>query len=269
VAIARHLSEVPRQPRIHVTAVIEDGARIGADVDIGPFAVVGSGAHIGDRVVIGAHSSVGTGVALGADTVIGDSVHVHDRCIIGERCLIDAGAVIGGTGFGFLDGGDGWEAIPQVGRVRIGSDVYVGVNTTIDRGTLDDTVIGDGVKLDNQIQVAHNVVIGNDTIIAGCTGIAGSARIGSRCRIGGRVSILGHLEICDGVQINATSVVTRSLSTPGVYSSVVGVQSNERWRKNSARIHRLDELERRLRRCERRLSDGHSPADPTGEEPVE
>ena len=233
------------------SAAVEHTARLGDAVTIGPNAVVEAGAILDARVVVGATSYIGAGARIGADSVIAAGVRIYPGCTIGRRCRIESGAVIGAPGFGYLPSDDGWAEVPQIGSVVIGDDVDIGANTTIDRGALDDTVIGDGAKLDNQIQVAHNVVIGEHTAIAGCTGVAGSARIGRRCRIGGRASILGHLTIADDVTIHATSVVTRSITRPGSYASNLTVQPAARWRRILARLARIDELFARVRALER------------------
>jgi len=173
---------------------------------------------------------------------------IHHNCVVGENCEIHSGAVIGADGFGFAPCGDGWEKICQLGRVVIGNRVSVGACTSIDRGALDDTIIGDGVILDNQIQVAHNVVIGPYTAIAGCTGIAGSATIGANCRIAGAVSIVGHISICDGVMITANTFVNRSIVDRGSYSSGVPMQDSSTWRKNAVRLRKLDVLSRDIQK---------------------
>jgi UDP-3-O-[3-hydroxymyristoyl] glucosamine N-acyltransferase len=236
---------------VHETACVDVGARLGDGVCVGPNSVIEAGAKLGDGVRIGAATYIGADVEIGAESILSSGVNIYADCKIGCRCRIESGVVIGAPGFGYIESGSSWIFIPQIGSVRIGDDVHIGANTTIDRGSLDDTIIGNGVKLDNQIQVAHNVVIGADTAIAGCTGIAGSARIGSRCKIGGRASILGHLVIADDVTIHATSVVTRSLTEAGAYSSTLTAQPASRWRRIMARLSLIDELYRRVRALER------------------
>ena len=167
-------------------------------------------------------------------------------CHLGDDCELHSGAVIGADGFGWARSADGWEKIHQLGGVRIGNRVSIGANTTVDRGALGDTTIADGVILDNQIQIAHNVEIGENTAIAGCTGIAGSARIGKNCTIAGAVGIVGHIEICDGTHINACSFVNRSIDRRGSYSSGYPIQETSRWRRNVVRLHKLDELARKV-----------------------
>jgi UDP-3-O-[3-hydroxymyristoyl] glucosamine N-acyltransferase len=234
------------EPGIHESAVVDAGARLGADVRVGPRAVVEYGAELGHGTVVAAGAFIGRDASIGAGSYIGPSVTVAHECRLGARCVVQPGAVIGSDGFGFARDGDEWLRIPQIGRVVIGDDVEIGANTTIDRGTLDDTCIGNGVILDNQIQIAHNVRIGDHTAMAGCAGVAGSAVIGARCTIGGRASILGHLEIVDDVHITATSFVTKSIRKPGTYSSGIPVEEGDRWRRNAARFRQLDSLARRL-----------------------
>jgi UDP-3-O-[3-hydroxymyristoyl] glucosamine N-acyltransferase len=173
--------------------------------------------------------------------------------VLGVRVVVQPGAVIGGDGFGYARERERWIKVPQLGRVILGDDVEVGANTTIDRGALEDTIVGNGVKLDNLIQIAHNVQIGEHTAMAACVGVAGSARIGKRCAIGGRANIAGHLEITDDVQIAATSFVTGSISQPGMYSSGIPVEPAELWRKNVARLRQLDELVRKMKRIENKI----------------
>ena len=179
-------------------------------------------------------------------------VVAHD-CRLGRRCLVQAGAVIGTDGFGFARDGERWQKVPQLGGVVIGDDVEVGANTTIDRGALDDTIIGNGVKLDNQVHIAHNVRIGDHTAIAACVGIAGSTTIGARCTFGGHIGIIDHLAIADDVHVTAGSLVTSSITHAGTYSSSLKAQPVEEWRRNAARLHHLDELARRVRDLETML----------------
>jgi UDP-3-O-[3-hydroxymyristoyl] glucosamine N-acyltransferase len=180
-----------------------------------------------------------------ANVTIGQNVQ------IGERTLIHPGAVVGSDGFGFAKEDTGWLKVPQLGTVRVGNDVEIGANTTIDRGAIDDTVIEDGVKLDNQIQVGHNVHIGAHTIIAACSGISGSTRIGQRCMIAGMVGFGGHLEIADDVAITGLTMISRSISEPGIYSGGLPADEAVRWRKNSARFKQLDDLARTVKGLEK------------------
>jgi UDP-3-O-[3-hydroxymyristoyl] glucosamine N-acyltransferase len=209
---------------------------------------------IGARARIGARSSIGPGcvlladVTIGADTRLVASVTLCNSVAIGERCVLHAGVAVGADGFGFAPDVGGLVKVPQIGGVRIGNDVEIGANTTIDRGTIEDTVIEDGVKLDNQIQIGHNVRLGAHTVIAGCTGISGSTTIGARCVIAGQVGIAGHLTICDDVFVTGRSFVNSSIRKPGYYSGGITVDEAARFRKNAARFHRLDELARQVRR---------------------
>jgi UDP-3-O-[3-hydroxymyristoyl] glucosamine N-acyltransferase len=240
-------------PGIHPSAVV--AGEVAASASIGPQVVIGRGARIGEGVVIGAHCSIGEDVEIDTGTRLAASVSVYAGCRIGARCLIHSGAVIGADGFGFARAADGaWVKIPQVGRVLIGDDVEIGANTTIDRGALGDTVIGDGVKLDNQIQVAHNVKIGAHSALAGCVGIAGSAVIGARCTVGGGAIILGHLTLTDEVNILAATVVAKSITQAGTYSGSVPFLEHKDWLKNFSRLRHLDAMADKIRALEQRLA---------------
>lgn len=243
----------PPSPGIHASAVVDASASIGAGASIGPHAAVGAHATLGAGVVLGAGCVVGERVRIGARSRLDANVVVCDGCVIGEDVLVYAGAVIGADGFGLAEDGGRWLRVPQLGRVVIGDRVEVGANTTIDRGAIDDTVIGDDVKLDNQIQIGHNCVIGEGTAIAGCTGIAGSTHIGRRCRIGGAAMISGHLSIADGTTLGGAAVVMSSIREPGIYSSAFPVVPFAEWRRNMARIRHIDRLAERLSRVERTL----------------
>jgi len=258
----------PVEPsQIHPTAVIDPSARIGAEVFVGAFAfiaagaVVESGAHIGEHTVIGREAFVGGASRLAARVTLGD------RCRIGERCILHSGVVIGADGFGFAPHAGGWEKIEQLGSVRIGSDVEIGANTCIDRGALGDTVIEDGVKLDNLIQIGHNVHIGAHTAMAGCVGVAGSARIGAHCTIGGAAMILGHLTLADRVNISVATVVTRSILQPGHYSGFFPVDDNAAWEKNAATLKHLHSLRDRLKQVEKHIAQHAQAALPLTKEP--
>jgi UDP-3-O-[3-hydroxymyristoyl] glucosamine N-acyltransferase len=218
---------------VHPTAWIATDAHLGEGVQVGAFAVVEAGARIG------AHCRIAPHVVIGA------------RCELGERCIVHAGVVIGADGFGFAPLEGRWEKIEQLGRVRIGCDVEIGANCTIDRGALDDTVIDEGVKLDNLIHIAHNVHVGAHTAMAGCAAVAGSARIGRHCTIGGDAKILGHLVLADHVHISACSVVTRSILKPGTYTGFFPIDDNASWEKNAASLRQLSRLRERLRALER------------------
>lgn len=261
--VSRLFARADRQaPGISRNAVVAKTARLGASVSIGHFSVVGHDAVIGDGARIGGGVHVGREVTIGENTVIEERAVIMDSCVIGGQCMISAGAVIGSCGFGYAQDGAKWERIEQLGRVVIGERVDVGANTTIDRGALDDTVIADGVKMDNLIQIAHNVKIGEDTAIAGCVGIAGSTRIGRRCRIGGRAAILGHLEIADDVDILANTLVSASIREPGEYASMIPAQPARIWRKNLAVLRRLGTAGRKflnqIKPDEGEIEDGFS-----------
>jgi UDP-3-O-[3-hydroxymyristoyl] glucosamine N-acyltransferase len=228
---------VSTRPRIHPSAVIDPSAAIDPSASIGPLCVVEAGA------------------AIGANTELKSRVTVGERCTVGARCIIHAGVVIGADGFGFAPNGGTWEKIEQLGAVRIGNDVEIGANTCIDRGALDDTVIEDGVKLDNLIQIGHNVHVGAHTAMAGCVGVAGSAHIGARCTLGGGAIVLGHLTLADEVNISAASVVTRSILKPGHYTGMFPIDANATWEKNAATVKHLASLRDRIRALEARLKN--------------
>lgn len=248
--VAALFNPVPRpQAGIHPGATVL--GTIAASASVGPAAFIDEGVVVGADVIVGAGASIGRGSQIGDGTLIHPRVTIYHDCVIGERCIIHAGVVIGADGFGFARQKDGtWVKIPQTGRVLIGSDVEIGANTTIDRGALEDTVIGNGVKLDNQIQIAHNVHIGDHTAIAGCVGIAGSTQIGRRCMIGGQAGIIGHLEICDDVIISAGTLVSKSIRKPGVYTASLPVQTHAEWVRNFAHLRHLDALSGRVRALE-------------------
>ncbi len=252
-AVRALFPEPPAPPGVHPSAVVGQGCSVPDSVRLGPGVVLGDGVVLGERVRIDAGCYVGDGVCIGADSWLKPRVVIQHDVIIGQRCVIDSGTVIGSDGFGYANDHGTWLKIPQLGTVRIGDDVEIGANTTVDRGALEDTVIGDGVKLDNQIQVAHNVQIGEHTAIAGCTGIAGSAKIGRHCAIGGGVGVVGHLEITDNVVITGMTFVAHPIDRPGSYSSGVPMQETARWRRNYARFRQLDDIARRLARLEKRL----------------
>jgi len=245
------LSPEPRPPAgIHPSVVLEEEVEIDPSAALGPGVVVGKGTRIGPDAILGAHAVIGAGCRIGARTRLFPRVTLGDEVSIGADCRVQSGAVIGGEGFGFARARDGWLPIRQAGGVAVGSRVHVGANTTIDRGAIEPTTIADGVILDNQIQIAHNVRIGENTAIAGCTGVAGSTSIGRDCLIGGACDIVGHVEICDGVVLNATSFVSRSITAPGRYGSGPPLLPERRWRRVFVALGRLDELARRVRRLE-------------------
>jgi len=235
-------------PGTHPTAQVASSAKVAPSAEVGPYVVIGANASVGEGAVIGAHCVLGDGVAVGAGTRLYPRVTVYDRCTLGARCIVHSGVVIGSDGFGMAREEGRWLKIPQVGAVRIGDDVEIGANTAIDRGALDDTVIEEGVKLDNLIQVGHNCVIGAHTVIAGCTGLAGSVTIGRDCMIGGGVGIVGHLTICDRVTISGFSFVTKSITAPGTYTSGMPVMAHGEWLRNAAQLRHLDELARLVKK---------------------
>ncbi len=241
----------PFQAHIHPTAIIDPSAKISPNVRIDANVVIDANTQLDDFVHISAGCVIGKDVQIGEKTLIYPNVTLYDGITIGKNVIIHAGAVIGADGFGLAHSSEGWVKIPQLGSVEIGDDVEIGANTTIDRGALGNTVIGNGAKLDNQIQVAHNVHIGEHTAIAGCVGIAGSTKIGKRCLIGGGVGIAGHLEIADDVHLTGGTVVLQSIENAGVYSSGTPLQSNKDWHKNYLRFKDLDDMMRRLRRLEK------------------
>ena len=241
---------------VHPSAVVDPGTRLPASASIGAGAVIGSGALIGERTRIGPGCVIGDGVVIGADSLLHSGVTVIAAAQLGERSRIHPGVVIGSDGFGFAPDAGAWTKVPQLGSVRIGADVEIGANTTIDRGAIGDTVIEAGAKLDNQIQVAHNVHIGAHTVIAACVGISGSTRIGARCMIGGAVGIVGHLDICDDVVVTGMSMVAHSISVPGVYSGGIPAEPAPLWRRLVGRFKRLEALAERVRRLERSNRQG-------------
>ncbi len=240
-------------PGIHPTAVVDKGAHIAPTAGVGPHAVIEAGADIGAGAFIGPGCYIGRKVIIGNYTRLIAHVVINSGCTIGSNCILHPGSVIGSDGFGYADDNKKWVKVPQLGRVIIENDAEIGANTTIDRGALGDTVIGHGVKLDNLIHIAHNVQIGEHTAIAACVGIAGSTKIGKRCTIGGQAGILGHLEITDDVHITAATLVTNSIAQSGTYSSSLKAGPLDKWRKNAARLHHLDEMNRRLRQLEENL----------------
>jgi UDP-3-O-[3-hydroxymyristoyl] glucosamine N-acyltransferase len=236
---------------IHSDATVSETAVLGSNVSIGPRAVISDGVVLGDNVVIGAGCYLGADTEVGANTELMPNVTIYHGIKIGSRCLLHSGCVIGADGFGFAPTTDGWLKIHQLGGVIIGDRVEIGANSCIDRGALEDTLIEDGVIIDNLVQIAHNVKIGRCTAIAGHTAIAGSTVIGSQCTIAGAVGIVGHLEIADKVHITAMSLVTSSITEAGSYSSGTAMSSTKDWRKNAARFRQLDEIANRLLKLER------------------
>ena len=233
-------------PGIHPSAVINDDCEIAENVYIGPNVVIGSKCTIGNNSYIGPGCIITAPTFIGAYSYLLARVSIVGPTTLGERVYIHPGAVIGCDGFGLANNEGVWEKIPQLGRVVIGNDVEIGANTTIDRGALNDTIIEEGVKLDNQIQVAHNVKIGAHTAVAGCVGIAGSAVIGKHCAIGGGAGIQGHIEITDGVQVTGMTKISQSIDKPGIYTSGTAAQENHGWLRNAMRFKDLDKLVKRV-----------------------
>jgi UDP-3-O-[3-hydroxymyristoyl] glucosamine N-acyltransferase len=238
-------------PGVHPSAVVEPGAHIHPSACVGALAYVGSGARIGAGAVVGTHGHIGAGAVVGDGTRLAPRVTLGDACVVGARGILHSGVVVGADGFGFAPSQGTWVKIEQLGAVRIGDDVEIGANSCIDRGALDDTVLDDGVKLDNLIQVGHNVHIGAHSAMAGCVGIAGSAKIGRHCTAGGGAIILGHLELVDHVHITAATVVTRSILKPGQYSGLFPFDDNASWEKNAATLRQLHTLRDRIRALEK------------------
>lgn len=240
---------------VHPAASVAADADIASDASIAAGAVIGPGAVVGARSVVGPNCVVGEHARIGADCLLHANVTLYHRCEIGDRAILHSGCVIGSDGFGFAPDGERWEKIPQIGRVLIGDDVEIGACTTIDRGALEDTVIGEGVKLDNLIQVAHNVVIGAHTAIAACVGIAGSAKIGRHCTIGGAAMIIGHIEIADHTRISTNTLITKSLPKAGTYTSTLPFSEHEVWQKNAVHMRNLDKLVKRVKALEQKLGE--------------
>jgi UDP-3-O-[3-hydroxymyristoyl] glucosamine N-acyltransferase len=253
--VSQWLAESPRPaPGMHPSAVLE--STLPASASIGPQVWIGPGVELGENVVIGAQCRVGTGVRIGAGSLLYPGVTIYADCHVGCRAIIHSGVVIGADGFGFARAPDGaWVKIAQTGRVVIGDDVEIGANTTIDRGALEDTIIEDGVKLDNQIQVGHNVKIGAHTAMAGCVGIAGSAKIGAGCTVGGAAVILGHLTLADGVNVSSGTLVAKSITAPGSYTGTVPFMAHDDWLKNFSRLRHLDAMADKIRALEKRLTE--------------
>lgn len=255
--VARRLFPSPvLQPGVHASASIADSARIDPGAQIGPGVVIGERSRVEVGVFIGPGSVIGDDCQIGRESRLVARVTLCDGTHIGQRGLLHPGAVLGADGFGLANDQGRWEKVPQLGRVILGDDVEIGANTTVDRGALEDTVLEDGVKLDNQIQIAHNVRVGAHTAMAACSGISGSTRIGSYCTFGGQTGLAGHLTIGDNVHFSGASLVTRSFQEPGYYSGNLPAMENSKWRRAIARIRQLDELAKRLKRLERHIDAG-------------
>ncbi|SFT51147.1 UDP-3-O-(3-hydroxymyristoyl)glucosamine N-acyltransferase [Pseudomonas marincola] len=239
---------------VHPSALVAADASIDPTASIGAYAVIESGAQIAAGVTISAHCFVGARSVIGEGGWLAPRVTLYHDVRIGRNVVIQSGAVIGGEGFGFANEKGVWQKIAQIGGVLIGDNVEIGANTTVDRGALSDTVLGNGVKLDNQIMIAHNVQVGDNTAMAGCVGISGSTKIGKNCMIAGGVGMVGHIEVCDGVFVTGMTMVTRSITEPGSYSSGTAMQPANEWRKSAARIRQLDDMAKRLQQLEKQLA---------------
>lgn len=250
------LSQLPSG--VHPSANIDPGAVIADGVSIGPNCVVESGAHLGAGTRLGPGCFIGQGSVLGDQCLLHANVTVYHGVSIGKRAIVHSGAVLGADGFGFapdpFKGQGAWAKIAQLGGVILGDDVEVGANTTIDRGALDDTVIGNGVKLDNQIMIAHNVKVGDHTAMAACVGVAGSTVIGKRCTIGGASMLSGHLTLGDDVHVSGGTAITSNVLEPGRYTGVYPYAEHGQWQKNAAVVSQLSQLRRRIRACEKNNS---------------
>jgi UDP-3-O-[3-hydroxymyristoyl] glucosamine N-acyltransferase len=251
--IAATLHPLPQpDPGVHPSAVVSADAQIDPTAYVGPLAVVEAGVVIGPRTFIGPHCALEERVTVAEDVRLVSRVTLCRGVEIGPRCVLHPGAVIGSDGFGFAPAGRGaWLKVPQIGSVRVAADVETGANTTVDRGAIEDTVIEEGVKLDNQIQIGHNVHIGAHTAMAACVGVSGSTIIGKRCMIGGAVGIAGHITIADDVVITGFTMVTRSITKPGIYSSGIPYEEAHKWRRTVARFKRLEIVSERLAALER------------------
>lgn len=239
---------------IHPTALVDPTATLGDGVSVGPYSVIESNVTIGDNSRIGAHAIIGAGSVLGSDTLLHARVTIYHGVTVGSRCILHSGVVLGADGFGFApepqsDTG-AWVKIAQLGGVSVGDDVEIGANTTVDRGALDSTTIGHGVKLDNQIMIGHNVVVGDHSAMAACVGVAGSTRIGTRCTIGGAAMLSGHLVLGDDVHVSGGTAITSDVSAPGRYTGVYPYAGHKDWQKNAAVLSQLSSLRRRLRKLE-------------------
>jgi UDP-3-O-[3-hydroxymyristoyl] glucosamine N-acyltransferase len=244
---------VNEQTGVHPSAVVHEDAQVDPSAWIGPCSVVGRGSHIGANCYIGPGCVIGDEVTVGPDAQLVANVTIFHKTQIGARAIFHPGVVAGSDGFGLAFDNGKWLKIPQVGRLVIGDDVEVGANCAIDRGAIEDTVIEDGVKLDNLVHIAHNVRIGAHTVLAGQVGIAGSATIGKYCAMGGQAGINGHIEITDHVTITARTMVLQSITEPGTYSSGISADTNVRWRKNLARFKQLDELAKTVKRLQKQV----------------
>lgn len=240
-------------PGIHANAVVGEGARVAASSEIREQVSLGRNVVVGERCRLLPGVIVGDNVVIGDDVTLNARVTIYHDCVIGSRVTIHSGAVIGADGFGYAPSREGWVKIPQIGRVLIGDDVEIGANTTIDRGAMDDTEIGNGVIVDNQVQIAHNVKVGEGTAIAACTGISGSTKIGARVTIGGAAMLVGHIEIADKTHIGGGTLVSKSIREPGNYASSYPFSTHKDWVANAVHLRHLDDLVKRIKLLEREV----------------
>lgn len=239
---------------VHPAAVVAKSAQLAEDVCIAAGVVIGENVVIGAGTCVGANTVIGDNTRIGKDCTLHALVTIYHDCVIGDRVMLHSSCVIGADGFGFAPDQSRWEKIPQIGRALIGNDVEIGAGTTVDRGALGDTVIEEGVKLDNQIQIAHNVFIGAHTAIAACTGIAGSAKIGRHCTIGGAAMIAGHIDIADGTRISTNTLITKSLKVPGTYTSALPFSEHDVWLRNAVHLRKLDQSLSHIKTLEARIA---------------
>ncbi|HET9580071.1 MAG TPA: UDP-3-O-(3-hydroxymyristoyl)glucosamine N-acyltransferase, partial [Usitatibacter sp.] len=241
-AVALFHPEPAAVPGVHPSAHVDPTAMVDPGAQVDAFVSIGAGARIGHGVRVGAGCAIGARVVIGEHTRLHPRVTIYDGCRLGARCIVHSGAVIGADGFGMAREGEHWVKIPQVGGVRVGDDVEIGANTTIDRGAIEDTVIEEGVKLDNLIMIGHNVRIGAHTAIAACTGVSGSTTIGRNCMVGGASGFVGHISVCDGVTVSGMTLVTKSITEPGTYTSGLPFMPHAQWLRNAAQLRHLDEI---------------------------
>lgn len=244
-----------RRPGTHPSAEIHPEAKVDPSAAVAALCVIERGAEIGADCRLEPGAVVGENCRIGAGTLLHANVTLYHDVVLGERCIIHSGAVLGGDGFGFAHDGERWVKIRQLGGVRVGDDVEIGASTTVDRGALDHTVIGNNVIIDNQVHIAHNVRIGDHSAIAGCVGISGSTEIGRGCIVAGGVGFVGHIKIADGVHVTGMTMVTKSITEPGSYSSGTAMMESAAWRKAAVRFTQLDDLSRRLAALEKQLQD--------------
>ena len=254
-ATALFVAETPVEAGVHPSATVSAQARLAPGVSVGANVVIDAGADIGPNVVLGANCVIGERCRIGAGTRLHASVVLYRDVTIGEHCTLHANAVLGADGFGFAPSPEGWQKIHQLGGVRIGNRVEIGACTTIDRGALEDTVVEDGAIIDNLVQIAHNCHIGKNTAIAGCTGLAGSTIIGANCTLAGGVGVVGHVEICDNVHITGMTMVTKSITEPGSYSSGTPMASTRDWKRSAVRFAQLDSIQKRLAGLEKQQQE--------------